>query len=201
MKSIYVSIIFIAVLFISACSVQSSAYQSIYNDEIASFIKGQYPLFDVVASSIDSSNYSEIYVAEGKGMAEVATEIEAVKEPVQSSDENDGKQVLVYDQFFVILSVAEDNRANTLIELANKEFVRNNFNPSFFEGMLLMSMLNNMLGGNDWGNTRRQQCNNNPDECYRGYSTSGGSFKGYQNSPTVRGGSATIRGGGPGTGK
>lgn len=201
MKKLFILFFFLAVFLLSACSTQSSSYQTIYKDELAKFVQSNYPLFDVVASAVSSSNYSEVYVAEGKSLDEVSIELQGVKQPIEVSDKNVNKQVLIYDQLFVILSLDEDNNGNTLIELANKEFVRNNFNPGFFEGMLLMRFLDDVLDVDDWGKNRRIQCKNYPDQCYRGYSSSGGSFKGYQNRPSVRGGTSTVRGGGPGVGK
>lgn len=199
-KLLFVTVL-AAVFLLSACSTQSSAYQTIYKDDLAKFVQNNYPLFDVVASATNSSNYSEVYVAEGRTMDEISNELTGVKQPEKVSDKNDSKQVLVYDKIFVILSIDEENSGNTLIELSNKEFVRNNYNPSFFQGMLLMSFLNNSFGVNDWGSSRSTQCARNPAQCYGGYSSSGGSFKGYQNSPSVRGGTATVRGGGTGAGK
>lgn len=201
MKKLFYLFILLPIILLVGCSTESSAYQTIYKDDLAKYIQSNYPLFDVVASAVNSSNYSEVYVAEGKSIDEVTKELQSVKQPVKESDKKDNKQVLVYDQLFVILSVAEDNNGNTLIELANKEFVRNNFNPGFFEGMLLMRFLDDVLDVDDWGKNRRLQCRNFPEQCYGGFSSSGGSFKGYENRPSVRGGTSTVRGGGPGAGK
>ncbi|MGJ9383526.1 DUF4247 domain-containing protein [Salipaludibacillus sp. CF4.18] len=196
---LFVTFIVTVFLLLSACSSQSSDYETIYKEEPANFVQENYPLFDVVGSAVDSSNYSEVYVAEGKKIDDVALELEGAKQPEKISDKNDNKQVLVYDKFFVMLTEDEENSSNTLIELANKEFVKDNYNPSFFQGMLVMSVLNSALNTNDWGSNRRSQCGSNPSQCYGGYSSSGGNYKGYENSPTVRGG--TVRGGGPGSGK
>lgn len=201
MRKLYFLFFFLVVVLLSACSIQSSGYETIYKDDLAKFIQKEYPLFDVVASAESSSNYSEVYVAEGKALDQVALELQGVKQPLRISDKNNEKQVLVYNHLFVILSKDEDNTGNTLIELANKEFVRNNFNPGFFEGMLLMTFLDDVLDVDDWGKNRRIQCNSYPERCYGGFSSSGGSFKGYQNRPSVRGGTSTVRGGGPGAGK
>ncbi|MEQ6378651.1 DUF4247 domain-containing protein [Bacillaceae bacterium S4-13-58] len=199
MKKVLFTVGFLALLLLSACSTVNSGYQTIYDGEVASYVQSKYPLYDVVSSTVDSSNYSEIYSAEGRSLDEVASEIEGVKTPVQVSEENENRKALVYNDMFVILSQDEENSSNTLIEVANKEFVRNNFNPSFFQGMLLMTILDDVLDVDDWGKNRKISCNSNPERCYGGYSTSGGSFKGYKNTPSVRG--TTVRGGGPGAGK
>lgn len=195
---LFITFITALVFLLSACS-QGSDYQTIYKDEPANFVQDNYPLFDVVGSAVESSNYAEVYVAEGKEIDDIARELEGVKKPDKVSEKNDNKKVLVYNRFFVILTEDEENNSNTLIELANQEFVKSNYNPSFFQGMLLMSVLNSALNTNDWGRNRSNQCASNPNQCYGGYSSSGGSYKGYENSPTVRGGS--VRGGGPGSGK
>lgn len=199
MKKVLFTVGFLALLLLSACSTVNSGYRTIYDGEVASYVQSKYPLYDVVASTTNSSNYSEIYSAEGKSLDEVASEIGGVKNPVQVSEENENGKALVYNDMFVLLSQDEENPSNTLIELANKEFVRNNFNPGFFEGMLLMAILDDVLDVDDWGKNRRLKCSTNPELCYGGYSSSGGSFKGYKNTPSVRG--TTIRGGGPGAGK
>ncbi|MGM0843419.1 MAG: DUF4247 domain-containing protein [Bacillota bacterium] len=193
-------VIIISMVLLAACGPgYSSGGGSIFKDSIVDFINNQYNFTDTVASGTDDSNYSEIYIAENQSIDEVAQTIQNHEEPERISDKKDNKQVLIYDELFVILTEDEDNSANTMIEVANDQFVRNNYSPSFFEGLLLFSVLNNLLG-NNWERSQRLKCRNNPQLCYGGYSSSGGTFTGYNKSP-IRGGSSSVRGGGPGAGK
>ncbi|RIW27089.1 DUF4247 domain-containing protein [Bacillus salacetis] len=173
---------------------------SIFKEGVADFINNNYTFSDTVASGTDNSNYSEVYIAENQSIDEVAQAIQDHQEPAKVSEKKDNRQVLVYDQLFVILTADDQNSANTMIEVANDQFVRNNYSPDFFDGLLLLWVLDEVLDVDDWGKKQRLKCRNNPELCYGGYSSSGGSFKGYNKSP-IRGGSSSVRGGGPGAGK
>ncbi|WP_456272961.1 DUF4247 domain-containing protein [Bacillus sp. AK031] len=192
-------IVLISMLLLAACGT-SSGGGSIFKEGVVEFINNNYTFSDTVASAAENSNYSEIYIAENQSIDDVAQAIQDHQEPVRISDKKDNKQVLVYDQLFVILTEDEQNASNTMIEVANDQFVRNNYSPDFFDGLLLLWVLDEVLDVDDWGKKQRLKCRNNPELCYRGYSYSGGTFKGYNKSP-VRGGSSSVRGGGPGAGK
>jgi hypothetical protein len=192
-------IVLISMLLLAACGT-SSGGGSIFKEGVVEFINNNYTFSDTVASATENSNYSEIYIAENQSIDDVAQAIQNHQEPARISEKKDNKQVLVYDQLFVILTEDEQNASNTMIEVANDQFVRNNYSPDFFDGLLLLWVLDEVLDVDDWGKNQRLKCRNNPDLCYRGYSSSGGTFKGYNKSP-VRGGSSSVRGGGPGAGK
>jgi len=185
-------------LLLSACS---STGGSLFRDGISEYVNNEYILFDTVNDATDTANFSEIYLAEDESIEQVASKLIAYQEPVETSELKEGKQVLVYDNLFVILTEDKDNSANTNIEVANKDFVRNNYSPSFFNGLFALWILDDILDVDDWGKKRKSQCKQNPSYCYDGYGSSSGSFKGINKTPTVRGGSSTVRGGGPGAGK
>jgi len=185
-------------LILSACSSTSGG---LFKDGVAAFINNEYIIYDTVSSVENSDNFSEIYLAENQTIDDVTLNISSYEQPIEMSEKKDGKQVLVYDNLFVIITEDEDNQANTFIEVANNEFVRNNYSPDFFDGLFILWVLDDLLDVDDWGKKRKSQCNNNPEYCYDGYGGSGGSFKGINKTPTIRGGSSSVRGGGPGAGK
>jgi hypothetical protein len=185
-------------LLLSACSATGG---SVFKDGISDFISNEYVFFDTVNDANDSSNFSEIYLAEDESIEQVASNLLSYQQPVETSELKEGKQVLIYDNLFVILTENQDNASNTNIEVANKDFVRNNYSPSFFDGLFVLWLLDDVLDVDDWGKKRNSQCKKDPSYCYDGYGSSSGSFKGINKTPTVRGGSSIVRGGGPGAGK
>lgn len=199
-NSLLTGIVFVVFL-LSACGTSNGGGSSLFQEGIAVFINNNYTFYDTVTSATNSSNYSEIYLARDKSIDEVTAELQDFEQPEKIGERQEDKQVLVYDDQFVILTDDEEYEGSTLIEVANKEFVRDNYNPSFFQGMLLMSFLNNMFGSNDWDRNQQAKCQQNPNNCYGGFSRSGGGYKGYTTPPSVRGGSSSVRGGGPGAGK
>ncbi|WP_078547664.1 DUF4247 domain-containing protein [Litchfieldia alkalitelluris] len=167
---------------------------------VADYIYNEYTLYDTVNDATDTANFSEIYLAENQTIENVSDNIVSFEQPNEISEVKDGKQVLIYDELFVIITEDKDNSLNSNIEVANHDFVRNNYSPSFFNGLFLLWVLDDVLDVDDWGKKRQVQCKQNPDYCYGGYGSSGG-YKGINKTPTVRGGSSTVRGGGPGAGK
>ncbi|WP_223702209.1 DUF4247 domain-containing protein [Sutcliffiella deserti] len=198
MRKPLLSLLLTFTLLLSACS---SGNGGLFKDDIVDFISNEYRIYDTVSSVRDSANFSEIYIAENRDMDDVTSNITSHEQPEEMSERKDGKQVLVYDNLFVIITEDEENPSNTFIEVANDKFVRNNYSPDFFDGLFLYMVLNNLLRTNDWGDTQKLRCQQNPENCYGGYGKSGGSFKGSNQTPTIRSGSSPVRGGGPGAGK
>lgn len=87
-----------------------------------------------------------------------------------------------------------------MVEISTYDFVRNHYSPDFFDGLLVLWLLDEVLDVDDWGKKQRNKCSSNQADCYRGYGSSGGTFK-TGGTSTVRGGTSSVRGGGPGTGK
>lgn len=191
------------VLILSACGsgVQGSTGGTLFKDGIAEYIQTTYMLQDVVSSQEGSAEISEIYIAENQSIEKVASDLQNYENPREISEKKDNKQVLVYDNLFVILTNDPDHPENTMVEVSDYEFVRNHYNPSFFDGLLVLWVLDEILDVDDWGKKQRKKCSNNNDNCYGGYGSSGGLFKTPGTSSTVRGGTSSVRGGGPGTGK
>ncbi|HZG73553.1 MAG TPA: DUF4247 domain-containing protein [Chondromyces sp.] len=165
---------------------------------IEEYIQENYLLVDVLQSDVDSNGVSKIYRAENQDLSQVANELSEAVNPEEIGQQVEGKQVLVYDESFVFLSEDPEQAGDTLIEVSTTEFVRHHYSPGFFQGMLLGNMLSNMFG-NDWERSQRNRCiQQGRDDCYRGYSSSGGG--GYYGGGSIGRGS-TFRGGGPGSGK
>ncbi|MGG3927257.1 DUF4247 domain-containing protein [Metabacillus fastidiosus] len=192
--------IIVGVMFLlTACG--SGTQGSLFKDGIAEFINNNYEFQDVVASQTNKDNFSEVFIAENKSIDEVANELQQHQSPDEVSNKNNNKQVLVYPDLFVILTADENNNENILIEVADYQFVRDNFSPDFFDGLLVLWILDEILDVDDWGKKRKNKCYQNNDDCYQGYGSSGGSYKWSKGTPSVRGGTSSVRGGGPGTGK
>jgi len=190
------SILIVGVLlFVAACGNGSG---SIFQDGIDEYVANTYPLYDTIASTENSDQYARVYVAENQDIASISSELQNHETPTEMSEITEGKQVFIYDNQFVTLTESEENASDTMIEVAEEEFVRDNYNPSFFQGYLLASLIGNMFG-NNWSSSRNQQCQSSPERCYGGY-TSSGSYVGKNSTPTIRGASSN-RGGGTGSGK
>ncbi|KKB38246.1 DUF4247 domain-containing protein [Bacillus thermotolerans] len=162
--------------------------------QIEDYIESRYSFVDVITSNYDSAE-TYVYLAEDQQVQEVANELIQVQEPDETGKYVNGRQVLIYDDQFVIMTENPDNQNQTLIELSDQEFVRNHYNPGFFQGMLLGHMLTNMFGGG-WDSSQRNRCGSAyNNDCYGGYGASGGSVSGSS------GRGSLFRGGGPGSGK
>ncbi|MFC7061534.1 DUF4247 domain-containing protein [Halobacillus seohaensis] len=157
---------------------------------IRKLLSDGFPLLDTVDADQGSA---EIFMTQELTLPEVAEQLENKIKPEEISDSEDGKQVLIYQDEFVILQESDEEPGLILIELSNKEFVEKNYSPSFFQGLLAYSLLNRMLGSNNWATQRQSRCESTGG-CYGGYAMYGGS-----NSNSMRG--SSNRGGGPGTGK
>jgi hypothetical protein len=172
-------------------------------NDVSVYVESTYPLIDVVKSSANQQDVTRIFQVENKSIEEVAKELlEAVtKQPIEISENTGNKQVLVYERYFATLTTAPGNEANTLIEIATYGFVRDNYQPDFFDGLLVWWFLDEVLDVDDWGKKQKRRCASSPGGCYGTYGSSGKGFKGPVGQPSLRGGSSNVRGGGPGTGK
>ncbi|WP_226614651.1 DUF4247 domain-containing protein [Guptibacillus hwajinpoensis] len=175
------------ILLLSACGITK---------DILEIVEGRYQLEDVVASSVDSNDTSKVYLAE-EDIPSVATYLKEQIKPNEVSELKEGKQILVYDDYIVTLEES-DEPSNTLVEVATVGFVRDNYQPDFFDGLLAYYILDEILDVDDWGKKQKNRCQSASGNCYGGYGSTGGSYKGPATIPSFRG---SNRGGGPGTGK
>ncbi|MGA9287515.1 MAG: DUF4247 domain-containing protein [Anaerobacillus sp.] len=176
------------ILLLSACGITK---------DIQEIVEDRYQLEDVVESSVDSKDVSKVYQAD-EDISTVASHLQEQIKPNEVSELKEGKQILVYDDYIVTLS-EDGDESKTLVEVASVGFVRDNYQPSFFDGLLAYYILDQILDVDDWGKKQKNRCKNSRGNCYGGYVTTGGSYKGPSKVPSFRGSSS--RGGGPGTGK
>jgi len=101
-----------------------------------------YPLESVTK---DGGQSSYIYRAANKSVPEVAKELTDQKKPDQVSKEDTERMFLVYPNELYHLQKDPKQPQDTLIEVDNKQYVQQNYNPSFLEGYLLASLLTNMF--------------------------------------------------------
>ncbi|WP_338752837.1 DUF4247 domain-containing protein [Bacillus sp. FJAT-52991] len=189
-------IFLITILFVALIGVLSGCG----NGKVEEYISEQYMLIDVVQSPSAEQDNSYIYKAENQSVPDLAEELTGVEQPDETGKYVNDKQVLIYDNYLIILTKDPDNGADSLIEVATEGFVRDYYSPSFFQGMLIGHVLTDMFGKN-WDNKQRNHCGpNHNEDCYDGYSSSGGGYYGsWGTGSSGRG--ATFRGGGPGEGK
>lgn len=121
--------------------------------------KVSYPLESVDSKS--SGEYSRVYRAENKSVPEVAAELASERSPEEISPEDDERMFLVYDDEWYHLQQDPKEPEDTLIEVDSKEFVQNNYNPSFLEGYIVASLLDDLFDSH-----HRSYPGN-----YRGYTT------------------------------
>ncbi|MFD1863550.1 DUF4247 domain-containing protein [Planococcus chinensis] len=171
-----------AVLFLSACGslVQAEDY-----------VEDNYTFVNAVQSESGSNSRAMMYRS-GKDIEGTIAELSEIQEPEQIGEKVEGRQVMVYDDEFIILTEDPDNPGSTLVEVADDEFVRNHYNPGFFTGMFFGSFISNRFGSG-WSQSQATRC-------ARGGCYSGGG--GYNSIPSTTGGRGSVfRGGGPGVGK
>lgn len=183
MKKRWLNGMIAAVVFLTACGslVQAEDY-----------VEDNYTFVNAVQNDGSPNDRAMLYRSE-QGLTETAEELSGIQEPDQIGEVVEGRQVLVYDDEFIILTEDPDNPGTTLVEVAEEEFVRSHYNPGFFSGMLLGSMLSNRFGSS-WERTQASRCGSG--RCYSG---GGGYGTAFPSGSTGRG--STFRGGGPGVGK
>ncbi|WP_202081152.1 DUF4247 domain-containing protein [Caldalkalibacillus salinus] len=189
MKQLFGGVMLLFILILAGCGLQ----------DIDEIVSQKYTFVDVITSSSHHSDVSRVYRADDESIDQVVNYLTEQKEPQEISTKVDDKQSLIYDDHFVILTKDDEN--NTLIEVATYGFVRENYRPSFFQGMYTYMLLDRMLDTRNWKTKQANRCQESTSgECYGGYNTVGGGYyRGPTAPPISRGGS--TRGGGPGTGK
>lgn len=116
-------------------------------------VNGGYPLISVSKNGIQESF---IYQAKKQSVPEVAKKLSEQKKPDQISKNDSRQMFLVYSDELYDLQKDKKNPENTLIEVSNKEFVRDNYSASFLKGYLSAVLLERLynLGKDAIGNYR-----------------------------------------------
>ncbi|WP_099158770.1 DUF4247 domain-containing protein [Virgibacillus ndiopensis] len=159
------------------------------SNEIDDIIEANFTLMDVVSGEGNQS--AEIYATKVFELSELATVLSSKMKPDKVSEVKDNQQILVYPEHFVTLKVNDEDNDVLLIEVAEDEFVRRNYSPSFLQTYFAYRLLDDFLDVDDWGKKRAKKCKSG--NCYGGYTGSG-----YG---THKRGDTSFRGGGPGAGK
>ncbi|MBC8081098.1 MAG: DUF4247 domain-containing protein, partial [Gorillibacterium sp.] len=134
---------------------------------ITDTVKEQYPLESVNGSGNETSY---VYRAANQSIPEVALALSEKRKPDQQSAESTERMFLVYSNEIIHLEQAADNKADTLVEVDSKEYVRKNYSSSFLQGYLVASVIGNMFDkGGSTGNYRGYSSKDNykPQSKYR----------------------------------
>ncbi len=105
-------------------------------------ISETYPLESVNHSG---SQTSYVYRAANRTVPDVARELAEQRQPEQMSKEDPERMFLVYPDELYHLQRDPDRPQDTIIEVDNKEYVRENYDPSFLQGFLLASLLDDLF--------------------------------------------------------
>ncbi|MGC4378730.1 DUF4247 domain-containing protein [Fictibacillus sp. Mic-4] len=122
-------------------------------------IKAQYPLVSVNNNG-DQTSY--VYRAKNQTVPETAKQITEDRKPEQVSEENSDQMFIVYSDELYNLQKDPKNPNDTLIEIDNKEFVKNNYDSSFLKGFIAAQILDHFF-----------------DLLDHSYGSHGGSYHGY----------------------
>ncbi|MFJ8528236.1 DUF4247 domain-containing protein [Bacillus sp. NPDC094106] len=105
-------------------------------------IQDRYPLESVAK---DGKQESYVYRAANRSVPDVAKELIDEKEPKQSSKKDENQMFLVYPDKLYNIQKDKEKPSDTLIEISNNEYVRQNYQPSFLEGYIMASILNDIF--------------------------------------------------------
>ncbi|MBT2216580.1 DUF4247 domain-containing protein [Virgibacillus dakarensis] len=161
------------------------------SEQIDDVIEANFSLMDVVSG--EGNQHAEIYATKRFALSELATVLIDAMEPEKASEVKDNQQIFIYPDHFVTLKESEEDDNVLLIEVAEDEFVRRNYSPSFLGTYFTFRLLDSLFG-NNWSNRRAETCR--AGDCYGGYTG-----KGYYPDGKPKRGNTTFRGGGPGAGK
>ena len=133
---------------------------------ITETVKEQYPLESVNGSGNETSY---VYRAVNQTVPEVALELSEERKPEQQSAESAERMFLVYSKEIIHLEQAPDNKADTLVEVDSKEYVRKNYSSSFLQGYLVASVIGNLFDNRSTGSYRGYSSKDNykPQSTYR----------------------------------
>lgn len=154
-----------------------------------------FPLVDTVEG--ENNEASVIYATKRFTIDEVSALITNMFPPEHESDSVDGKKAIIYPSYFITFQQSEQDSDTVFIEVASDRFVRDNYSPNYFNGLFALWLLDDVLDVDDWHKKRSKSCVSG--DCYGGYSS--GKYLSPSKSGGIRGGSSTVRGGGPSSGK
>ncbi|WP_309122277.1 DUF4247 domain-containing protein [Paenibacillus sp.] len=101
-----------------------------------------YPLESVSGSGNETSY---VYRAADRNVPEVANELAERKRPQQQSEEDAERMFLVYADEIVQVQQDPEQPEDTLIEISSREYVRQNYSPSFLEAYIIASVIGDLF--------------------------------------------------------
>ncbi|WP_047153551.1 DUF4247 domain-containing protein [Aneurinibacillus tyrosinisolvens] len=108
----------------------------------SSDVKNTYPLESVINNG---NQTSYVYRAANQTVPDTAKEITDNRSPEQVSKEDTERMFIVYPDELYHLQKDPKKPEDTLIEIDNKEFVRQNYSPSFLQGFIAAQILNSVF--------------------------------------------------------
>lgn len=110
-------------------------------------VENTYPLEDVVYG--DSGAEARVYRAANQGVQDVARWISEQHPPRETSKSDPERMFLVYDDRLVHLMRDAQNPEDTLVEVAHREFVRQNYDPSLLQAFLIYKIVDDVFDLDD----------------------------------------------------
>lgn len=101
--------------------------------------------FPLESVNKDGPHTSYIYRAAGLTVPEVAGMLAERQKPDQMSKEDAERMFLVYSDEWYHLQKDPANPQDTLIEVDSKEYVRQNYDPSFLQGYILAELIDEIF--------------------------------------------------------
>jgi hypothetical protein len=105
-------------------------------------VSASYPLESVTQNGPETS---KVYRAVDKTVPQVAQELAEQQKPREMSKEDPERMFLVYSDEWYHLQRDAQKPSDTLIEVDNQEFVRQNYDFGFLEGYLLAGLLDKLF--------------------------------------------------------
>ncbi|MGB8956876.1 MAG: DUF4247 domain-containing protein [Tumebacillaceae bacterium] len=114
-------------------------------DNAAQFVKDQYSLENVAGQG---NSMQKVYRAENSKVPDVAKAIADDSKPDEISKSSDERMFIVYPDSVVQVQQDPDKTEDVLVEVDTKQFVKENYDPSFLQGFLAASLISSMFGNN-----------------------------------------------------
>ena len=108
-------------------------------------IRDRYVLEDVQGSGTTTQ---KIYRAANSTVPNVANEIAGQDRPDEISKSSEDRMFLVYPDRMIHVQKDPEQASDVLVEVNSKEFVRQNYDPSFLQGFLAASLISSFFGAN-----------------------------------------------------
>jgi Domain of unknown function (DUF4247) len=172
----------------------TSKFENSIGESIETLIDNNFYLLDAISG--EGSGNANVYATRLYTVEELIELFKQTEGPDEISEKKNGQQIIIYDDVFITVKPSEEDSDVTLIEVADRTFVRENYSPNYLNTFFTFALLNSLFG-NNWSQSRMNTCQNGG--CYGGYTSA------YRDNDSGSGGvsrgSSNYRGGGPSAGK